>query len=108
MYTDLRALGQTTKIARSTVEQVRARIAYLREKTREASDAKTFDFEKRLAEVRAKEAALREEKKAAKKAQREQARVEIAKDTAAAPGGQEGGDDMMAMMGFAGFGTTKK
>ena len=39
------------------MEQVRARIAYLREKTRAASDAKSFDFEQRLAEVRAREAA---------------------------------------------------
>ncbi|KAI0645428.1 hypothetical protein C8Q79DRAFT_964547 [Trametes meyenii] len=104
----LRALGQTTRIERSTVEQVRARIAYLREKTREASNAKSFDFEKRLAEVREREAALRAEKKAAKKAQREQARVELAKDTAIAPQAKQDGNDMMAMMGFAGFGTTKK
>ncbi|KAH9847624.1 hypothetical protein C2E23DRAFT_889869 [Lenzites betulinus] len=104
----LRALGQTTRIERSTLEQVRARIAYLREKTREASNAKSFDFEQRLAEVREREAALRAEKKAAKKAVREQARVELAKDTAAATGGQQDGDSMMSMMGFAGFGTTKK
>lgn len=103
-HSDLRALGQTTRIERSTVEQVRARIAYLREKTREASNAKSFDFEKRLSEVREREAALRAEKKAAKKAQREQALVELAKDTGPAPGG----DDMMAMMGFAGFGSSKK
>ena len=69
----MRALGQTTRIERSTVEQVRARIAYLREKTKEASNAKSYDFEKRLAEVREREAALREEKKAAKKALRERA-----------------------------------
>lgn len=103
---DLRALGQTTRIERSTVEQVRARIAYLREKTREASTAKSFDFEQRLAEVREREAALRAEKKAAKKAQREQARVELAKDTTAAPTQDE--NDMMQMMGFAGFGSSKK
>ncbi|KAI0743832.1 hypothetical protein C8Q80DRAFT_1257790 [Daedaleopsis nitida] len=103
----LRALGQTTKIARSTVEQVRARIAYLREKTREASSAKEFDFEQRLAEVREREAKLRDEKKAAKKAQRELARAELAKDTAAAPEAKQD-NDMMSMMGFAGFGTTKK
>ncbi|CCM00061.1 uncharacterized protein FIBRA_02088 [Fibroporia radiculosa] len=102
----LRALGQTTRIERSTVEQVRARIAYLREKTREASSAKSFDFEQRLAEVREREATLRAEKKAAKKAVREQARVELAKDTAA--GQNEAENDMMTMMGFSGFGTSKK
>ena len=52
---DLRRLGQTTRIARSTVEQVRARIALLREKTKEASSAKSYDFNKRLAEIKAKE-----------------------------------------------------
>ncbi|KAI8975816.1 hypothetical protein BD414DRAFT_496991 [Trametes punicea] len=104
----LRALGQTTRIERSTVEQVRARIAYLREKTREASNAKSFDFEKRLAEVREREAALRAEKKAAKKALRERARVELAKDTVVEPAAKVEQDDMMAMMGFAGFGSTKK
>ncbi|KAI0769675.1 hypothetical protein BD413DRAFT_556003 [Trametes elegans] len=102
----LRALGQTTRIERSTLEQVRARIAYLREKTKEASNAKSFDFEARLAEVREREAALRAEKKAAKEAQRERARVELAQETATAPAAKD--DDMMSMMGFAGFGTTKK
>ena len=108
-FVDLRALGQTTKVERSTVEQVRARIAYLREKTKEESNAKSFDFEKRLAEVREREAALREEKKAAKKALRERARVQLAQETAtAAPDGPKGDNDMMAMMGFAGFGSSKK
>ncbi len=91
------------------MEQVRARIAYLREKTQEASSAKEFDFEKRLAEVREHEATLRAEKKAAKKALRERARVELAKDAAGAPPAtQKDGNEMMATMGFAGFGTTKK
>lgn len=103
-YSDLRALGQTTRIERSTVEQVRARIAYLREKTKEASTAKSFDFEQRLAEVRQREAALRDEKKAQKKAQKEKALVELAKDTAI--GQDENG--MMSMMGFSGFGTSKR
>lgn len=103
---DLRAMGQTTRVERSTVEQVRARIAYLREKTKEASSAKTFDFEKRLAEVREREDALRAEKKAAKKALRERARVDLAKDVTV-PETQEQ-NDMMQMMGFGGFGTSKK
>ena len=101
---DLRALGQTTRIERSTVEQVRARIAYLREKTKDASNAKSYDFEKRLAEIKEKEAAARAEKKAQKKAQREQARVELVKDTVM----QQDENDMMSMMGFSGFGTSKK
>lgn len=75
----------------------------MREKTREASKAKSFDFEQRLAEVKAKEAALRAEKKAAKKAIKEKARVELAQDVVM---GEP--DDMAAMMGFSGFGSSKK
>jgi len=100
----LRALGQTTKISRSTVEQVRARIAYLREKTKEASTAKSYDFEQRLADIKAKEAAVRAEKKQAKKAEKEKARVELVKDSVTI---QEE-SDMMQMLGFSGFGSTKK
>ena len=74
----------------------------MKEKTKEASSAKTFDFNKRLAEIRAKEEAIREEKKAAKKAEKEKARMELVKEAVAQDG------DMMAMMGFGGFGTTKK
>lgn len=82
---------------------MRARIAYLREKTKEASAAKSFDFEQRLAEIKAREAAVRAEKKAQKKAAKEQIRVELAKDV-----DMDAQNDMAAMMGFAGFGTSKK
>ncbi|KAJ7091227.1 hypothetical protein C8R44DRAFT_835856 [Mycena epipterygia] len=97
----LRALGQTTKLERSTLEQVRARIALLREKTKEATSAKAFDFDKRLADLKAKELAIREEKKAAKQAEKEKIRLELVKDSA-------GDDEMARMMGFGGFGSTKK
>jgi len=100
----LRRLGQTTRIERSTVEQVRARIAFLREKTKAASDAKTFDFDKRLAEVKAKEDAIREEKKRAKQAAKEAARMELVKDA----GTQAEEDAMAQMMGFSGFGSSKR
>jgi len=98
----LRALGQTTKLERSTLEQVRARIALLRERTKEAASAKAYDFDQRLAEVKAKEVALRQEKKAQKQAQKEKARLELLKDA----GGPDG--EMEQMMGFGGFGSTKK
>lgn len=100
--TDLRALGQTTKVERSTLAQVQARIALLREKTKEAASAKAFDFDQRLAEVKAKELALREQKKAEKKAEKEKVRLALIQDT---------GDEDMEMaqlMGFGGFGSSKK
>lgn len=101
-YTDLRALGQTTKIERSTLAQVQARIAYLREKTKEAASAKAFDFEARLAEVKEKERALREQRKAEKKAAKDNARLALIKDS------ENVDSEMTALMGFGGFGSSKK
>jgi len=95
-------LGQTTKIARSTLAQVQARIAFLREKTKVAAAAKAFDFDQRLAEVRQKEQTLRDEKKAQKKAEKEKTRLAMLNE----PTDQD--SEMAAMMGFGGFGSTKK
>jgi hypothetical protein len=100
---DLAKLGQTTKIERSTLEQVRARIAFLREKTRDKTNAASYDFEARLAEVKAREDGIRAEKKAAAKARKDAARLEMMKDVDMAET-----QDMAAMMGFAGFGSSKK
>lgn len=75
----------------------------LREKTKEASNAKSYDFEQRLAEIKAKEASLRTEKRQQKQAEKEKVRAELAKDSATP---QE--EDMMKMMGFSGFGSSKK
>jgi U4/U6.U5 tri-snRNP component SNU23 len=84
------------------LEQVRARIAFLRETTKDVVSAKAFDFDQRLAEVKAKETAIREERKALKKAEKEKARLELVKHS------QQPDDDMARMMGFGGFGSTKK
>jgi len=99
LQSDLRALGQTTKIERSTLAQVQARIAFLREKTKEAASAKAYDFDKRLEEVRQKEREQREQKKAERKAEKEKARaaLESTEDT-----------EMTMIMGFGGFGSSKK
>ena len=81
--------------------QVQARIALLREKTKEAASKKAFDFEQRLAEVREKERALREQKKAEKKAEKDRARLELINSV-------DDNSEMAALMGFGGFGSTKK
>ena len=96
-------LGQSTRVERSTIEEVRARIAYFREQKREASKAKEFDFNRRLAELKEKADAERAAKKAQKKAEKEKARMELVKEFAT----QED-DEMAKMMGFGGFGSTKK
>ena len=97
----LRRLGQTTRLERSTVEQVRERIAMLREKTKEASSAKAYDFDQRMRDIRNKEQSLRDERKAEKQRVKDAARAELITDT-------KGVDEMAALMGFGGFGSTKK
>ena len=77
----------------------------LREKAKGASNAKSYDFEQRLAEIKAKEADLRMEKLKLKRAEKEKARAELAKDFSVP---QEEEEDMMKMMGFSGFGSSKK
>lgn len=101
MQSDLRALGQTTKIERSTLAQVQARIAFLREKTKEAASAKAYDFDKRLEEVRQKEREQREQKKAERKAEKEKTRAALIQESTE-------NTDMTIIMGFGGFGTSKK
>ncbi|KIY74461.1 hypothetical protein CYLTODRAFT_385358 [Cylindrobasidium torrendii FP15055 ss-10] len=98
----LRAIGQTTKLEKSTVDQVRARIALLRERTKDKVSAQQYDFDQRLEEIRNKEKAIRDERKAEKKAAKERARLELVQDA----GGED--TEMMSMMGFGGFGSTKK
>ncbi|KEI37279.1 uncharacterized protein L969DRAFT_19326 [Mixia osmundae IAM 14324] len=96
----LRTLGQTTRVARSTLDQVRAKIADLRAKSAEATKAKQYDFEQRLREIKRAEA----DDKDAKKAKRKEA-IQAAKQAAM----QEGQDeDVAAQMGFGAFGTGKK
>jgi U4/U6.U5 tri-snRNP component SNU23 len=72
----------------------------LREKTKEASKAKAFDFDARLEEVRRKEEEAREAKRAEKKAARDARLIDAVKDPES--------DAITQMMGFGGFGTTKK
>jgi U4/U6.U5 tri-snRNP component SNU23 len=101
-------LGQTTRIERSTVEQVREKIAQLRAQTKDAQTAKNFDFDRRLAEIKAKEDARRTERKTQKKAAKEAAREAERLKTTNEDVDMQSRDDIAAMMGFGGFGTSKK
>lgn len=89
------------------MEQVREKIAQLREQTREAQAAKAYDFERRLAEIKANEDALRAERKAKKKAEKENQRMDMLK-AVNEDVDMEAQDAMSNMMGFTGFGTTKR
>lgn len=114
---DLSKLGQSTHVARSTVAQVRARIAQLREQSKNKVDAQNFDFNKRLAEVRGAEQAKRDarrderrRKRAEARAAEELGRVGVEKG-ASAQQVQQATEEMKGieeMMGFAGFGGKRK
>ncbi|GAA5938585.1 hypothetical protein JCM1841_003041 [Sporobolomyces salmonicolor] len=95
----LRRLGQTTKVAKSTLNDVRQKIAELRAKTAAASEKKQYDFEQRIKEIKAAEAASKEEQREAKRRRKEEERLKEEKKRT------EGVDeDMMKMMGFGSFG----
>jgi len=113
----LSKLGQSTHVARSTVEQVRRRIAELREQSKTKVDAKNFDFQQRLASVRAAEAAKREARKAERRRKREEEREarKLAKsgvidktDKSVVKAAEEEMSGIESMMGFGGFGSSKK
>ncbi|BGP16856.1 hypothetical protein JCM10213_002619 [Rhodosporidiobolus nylandii] len=99
----LRRLGQTTKVVKSTLNDVRQKIAELRAKSAAAAEAKQYDFEKRIKDIKAAEQASKEEQREAKRRKKEEERAaDEAKRT-------EGADeDMMAAMGFGSFGGAKR
>ncbi|WVQ78912.1 hypothetical protein IAT38_001003 [Cryptococcus sp. DSM 104549] len=143
----LMKLGQTTFVERSTLSQVRAKIASLRASTQAKVSAKDFDFQERLKAVRSAETVERErrkeerrKRKEEKRGREEMSRMGIVREEKEKEGsdtepekgakgkgktgvkrGREdaGGDelvekaikeneDMSAMMGFGGFGTSKR
>ncbi|WVR03680.1 hypothetical protein IAU60_000675 [Kwoniella sp. DSM 27419] len=144
----LRMLGQTTQVARSTLTQVREKIASLRAQSAAAVTAKNFDFAARLKAIREAESDEKDRRKEERKRKKEKrkhdeemrrmgvfesAETEPAKS---APQEEENKvkrrkmekdarrseraaeaevdravkerDDMAAMMGFGGFGSSKK
>jgi U4/U6.U5 tri-snRNP component SNU23 len=126
---DLARLGQTTQVSRSTLDQVRAHIAYLRSSTSEKVTSKNFDFDARLKAIQEQEEKVRREKKESKKRKREEARVNAmkgivlddpkepqskkSKNAAVVQAVQQAQaleevDEMAAMMGFGGFGGQRK
>jgi U4/U6.U5 tri-snRNP component SNU23 len=100
----LRNLGQTKRTDRSTLSQVRARIAKLREDTKHKTTAANFDFKTRLSAVKNAERAEKEARKEDRKRKREERRRAEAGEKEVV-----GGDvQMEQMMGFGGFGGGKK
>lgn len=104
---DLRKLGQTTQVARSTLEQVRARLQYWRQ---ELQDRKTqvreYDFEKRLAQIAEQQRREKEERIRKRKEKKGSADRRKLDDGQAVGNGADA--EAMAMMGFGSFGSSKK
>merc|ERR1712058_194995 len=92
-----RNLGMSMKIERSSLDQVKERFALNKKKMEEKK--KDYDFEERMKELKEEEEKQKEYRRNKKKRKHE----EIEED---AFGG--GDPDMMAMMGFSGFGGSKK
>lgn len=96
--TDLRRLGQTTKVVKSTLNDVRTKIAELRAKTAATTESKQYDFAQRIKDIKEAETKGKEEAREAKRRKKEE-------ETAAREKEMGGGDEeMMKMMGFGNFG----
>jgi U4/U6.U5 tri-snRNP component SNU23 len=109
----LSKLGQSTHVARSTVAQVRQRIAELREQSKTKVDAKNFDFQRRLAEIRGAEDAKRQARKDERRRKRLEERenhklgkagVLDKSDQRVVEAAQQEMSGIESMMGFGGFG----
>ncbi|EGG02534.1 uncharacterized protein MELLADRAFT_66325 [Melampsora larici-populina 98AG31] len=99
----LRQLGQKTQVERSTLDQVREKIQQLRTSTLLSTDSKSYDFKRRLNEIKEAEESNRINKKAKKlerkllKEQQEQKDL-VGKDDV----------EMCQLMGFSGGFKAKK
>ncbi|KAH9822448.1 hypothetical protein DFH28DRAFT_922750 [Melampsora americana] len=99
----LRQLGQKTQVERSTLDQVREKIESLRQSTLEKTNSKSYDFKKRLKEIKELEESNRIAKKVKKveskllKAQKDESMNQTEEDL-----------EMNQLMGFSGGFKSKK
>ncbi|KAF3119447.1 U4/U6.U5 snRNP associated protein [Orbilia oligospora] len=105
----LNATGQTDVVERATLEMVRERLIWLKQRKQEQDKAEEFDLAKRLAERKTIEEQERLEKKERKRIKKEETRqkkVLTATETSEQTSGVDVDAAMMArMMGFGGFTT---
>ncbi|WFD32038.1 U4/U6.U5 snRNP associated protein [Malassezia sp. CBS 17886] len=104
--THLRRLGQTTHVARATLDQVRARIHAVREERALGKTAEErYDFDKRLQQIAAEQRQQRDAKRQQRLDARAQRRAEGGPDPVV-----DTKDDgaMLAAMGFASFGSSSR
>ncbi|EDV50898.1 zinc finger matrin-type protein 2 [Drosophila erecta] len=94
-----RNLGMSMKVERSTVDQVKERFQQNKKKMEEKQ--KDYELERRLREAKEEEDRYKEHRKEKRKERKRKA-----EDTDFETGGMP--DDMAAIMGFSGFGGSKK
>ncbi|KAJ4149856.1 U4/U6.U5 snRNP associated protein [Fusarium falciforme] len=108
--------GQTTEVKRATAEEVHQRIEYYIRRREELEKEKQTSLHERLqlreeeaekeAEERRKKRKEENERKKAKREEESKVKMEYGDDVRIE--GEHDEDDMMAQMGFTGFGTSKK
>ncbi|RSL67719.1 hypothetical protein CEP54_003129 [Fusarium duplospermum] len=108
--------GQTTEVKRATAEEVHQRIEYFIRRREELEKEKQTSLHERLqlreeeaekeAEERRKKRKEENERKKAKREEESKVKMEYGDDIRIE--GEHDEDDMMAQMGFTGFGTSKK
>ncbi|XP_035683016.1 zinc finger matrin-type protein 2-like [Branchiostoma floridae] len=94
-----RNLGMSMRIERSTLDQVKKRFELNKKKREEKK--KEYDFEQRMAELKEEEAKMKEYRKEKKKEKKRKADDAGLNEDEIDP-------EMAAMMGFSGFGGSKK
>ncbi|KAL7299926.1 hypothetical protein TKK_0007246 [Trichogramma kaykai] len=95
-----RNLGMSMKVERSTLDQVKARFALNKKKLEEKK--KDYDLEQRVRELKEEEEKIKEYRKEKRKDKKRKI-DETLNDDDDGPK-----DEMAAIMGFSGFGTSKK
>ncbi|KAJ4311774.1 U4/U6.U5 snRNP associated protein [Fusarium piperis] len=108
--------GQTTEVKRATAEEVHQRIEYYIRRREDLEKEKQTSLHERLqlreeeaekeAEERRKKRKEENERKKAKREEESKVKMEYGDDIRIE--GEHDEDDMMAQMGFTGFGTSKK
>jgi U4/U6.U5 tri-snRNP component SNU23 len=73
---DYRRLGISAKVERATLQQVRDRLVYLKEKMESEKKGQEIDLSRKIAEVRRKEEEERQRRRDKKKAKRRMKRQE--------------------------------
>ncbi|KAK4054211.1 U4/U6.U5 snRNP associated protein [Microbotryomycetes sp. JL201] len=103
----LRRLGQTTKVAKSTLNDVRLKIAQLREQTAAATESKKYDFANRIKEIKQAEQKSKQDAKEAKRKMKQERQQQL-QESASVEGAEPVDENMINMMGFATFGGATK